>query len=54
MNSQEMHKALELLGEASNEINPLYVRGNEVQDIYEELPALGELYRYLEGMMGDQ
>ena len=54
MNNYEMRKTLELLTEAINEMNPIYVYGKEVQDIWEELPALGELYRYLEGMMGDQ
>ena len=53
MNNSKMSKTLELLAEATDQINPLYVRGNEVQDIWEELPALGELYRHLEGMMGD-
>lgn len=51
MNNGEMSKALELLAEATNEINPHYVRGTEVQDIWEELPAVGELYRYLEGLL---
>lgn len=51
MNNEELRKALELLGEADNEITPIFANGGEVTDIWEELPALAELYRYLEGKL---
>lgn len=51
MNSREMHKTLELMSNAINEMNPHYVHGNELDDIWADLPALGELYRYLEGLL---
>lgn len=54
MNTNEIRKAMELLVDATNELNPTYFNGQEVVDIYEELPRLVELYRYLEGIMGDE
>ena len=54
MNNSQMRKTLELLGEATYEIRPLYARGNEVTDAWEELPAVAELYRYIEGILESQ
>ena len=54
MNNNQMRKTLELLGEATNEINPLFFHGNEVTDAWEELPAVAELYRYIEGILESQ
>ena len=49
MTNQTLHKLAELLAEASNEVNPIYSQGKEVDDLW-ELPATSELYRYLEGL----
>ena len=48
MSNEELRKTLELLGEASNEINPIFAKGEELE-LFWDSPALGELYRYLEG-----
>lgn len=49
MTNAELRKLMELLGEASNEINPLFVKGEEAEDFW-SLEATAELYRYLEGL----
>ncbi len=49
MNSEAIDKLMELLGNATDEINPLFVRGHEVTDFW-DLDAVAELYRYLEGL----
>jgi hypothetical protein len=49
MNNTQLRKLMELLGEATNEINPSFVKGEEIEDFW-ELRATTELYRYLEGL----
>jgi hypothetical protein len=49
MKNNQLRKLMELLGEASNEINPTFVRGEEIEDFW-DLNSVGELYRYLEGL----
>lgn len=49
MDNGKLRKLMELLGEAQNEINPMFVRGEEVEDFW-SLDAVAELYRYLEGL----
>lgn len=49
MNNSELRKLLELLGEASNEISPIFSKGGEVEDFW-SLEALPELYRFIEGL----
>jgi hypothetical protein len=49
VNTTELIKLMELLTEATNEVNPLYVKGEEVEDFW-HLNNVSELYRYLEGL----